>query len=151
MIGLLEVLEDFKGRVDAAKVADELMLELDDLLPAVDAAELLGLLKVDSGDLILTEEGKKFLSKGSSSRKKMLSHLVADLGVFKVVIDYVRSHNGEVTKDDLLNFLRVEMPDGDVDSIFHWIVEWGRHSLLLRYDSNTGKIKIQKRSHHMEG
>ncbi|MFN3621995.1 MAG: AAA-associated domain-containing protein, partial [Nitrososphaerales archaeon] len=70
MIGLLEVLEDFRGRVDAAKVADDLMLELRDLLPAVDAAELLGFLKVDSGDLILTNEGKKFLSKGSSGRKK---------------------------------------------------------------------------------
>jgi len=150
MIGLLEVLEDFRGRVDAAKVADDLMLELRDLLPAVDAAELLGFLKVDSGDLILTEEGKKFLSKGSSGRKKLLSHLVADLGVFKAVIDYVKSHNGEVTKDDLLNFLRVEMPDVDVESTFYWIVEWGRHSLLLRYDSSTGKIKIQKRSHHME-
>ncbi len=68
MIGLLEVLEDFKGRVDIAKVADDLMLELDDLLPAVDAAELLVFLKIDSGDLILIEEGKKFLSKGSGGK-----------------------------------------------------------------------------------
>jgi NitT/TauT family transport system ATP-binding protein len=75
MIGLLEVLEDFKGRVDVAKVADDLILELDDLLPVVDAAELLSFIKVDSGDLILTETGREFLLKGPKARKKLLKKL----------------------------------------------------------------------------
>ena len=82
MIGLLEVLEDFKGRVDVAKVADDLILELDDLLPAVDAAELLTFIKVDSGDLILTETGREFLSKGPKARKKLLNKYVANLDSF---------------------------------------------------------------------
>ncbi|MEM4725541.1 MAG: AAA-associated domain-containing protein, partial [Nitrososphaerales archaeon] len=106
VIGLLEVLEDFGGRVDVAKVADDLMLNLDELLPVVEAAELLGFLKVDSGDIILTDEGKKFLAEGSSGRKKMLNQLVANLGTYKAVLHYISSHNGEVSKDDLLNFLR---------------------------------------------
>lgn len=142
VIGLLEVLEVFNGRIDIAKVADELMLELDDLLPVVDAAEVLGFLKVENGDLVLTEEGKKFLSKGATGRKKMLNHLVANLGIFKAVIEYIKSHNGEVSKDDLINFFRVEMPDVDAESTFRWLVEWGRHSLLLRYDSDTEKIRV---------
>lgn len=144
VIGLLEVLEDFDGRVDVAKVADDLMLELDDLLPAVDTAELLGFVKVDSGDLVLTEEGKRFLSKGSAGRKKILNKLIPNLGVYKRVMDYMSSRNGEVSREDLLNLLRVEMPNEDAETVFHWLIEWGRHSLILRYDNNTNKVRLVK-------
>jgi len=142
MIGLLEVLEDFEGRVDVAKVADDLILELDDLLPAVEAAELLGFLKVESGDLILTEEGKQFLSRGTKGRKKLLNKHVSSLDFFKMIVDFAKNHNDEVTKKELLDFLQAKMPDADAESTFHWIVEWGRSSLILKYDSSSGKIRI---------
>ncbi len=143
VIGLLEVLQDFEGKVDLAKVADELRLELDDILPAVDAAKLLRLLQVNTGDLILTEDGKMLLSKNASGRKRMLNNTLASLGEFKGVIDFIKSdHNGEVTKDELVRFLKENMPDVDSEQTFSWIVEWGRYSLLLRYDSGSEKIKI---------
>lgn len=147
MIGLLEVLEDFKGSVDVAKVADELRLELDDLLPAVDAAKLLHLLKVVSGDLILTDEGKLLLSKNVSGRKKLLNKAIANLGEFKGIIDFIRNHhNGKITKSDLISFLEKKMPDVDAEETFSWIVEWGRYSLVLRYDSESQKINVIQKS-----
>lgn len=145
MIGLLEVLEDMPDGVDVARVAGEHMLELDDLLPAVDAARLLGLLSVKSGDLHLTEEGKEFLTKGSSRRKKLLNKVISNLGEFKAIIRFIRDKGGgEVSKDDLVGFLRREMPDVDVESTFHWIVEWGRYSLVLRYDSTRQRIRVMQ-------
>jgi NitT/TauT family transport system ATP-binding protein len=71
--GLLEILEDYEGKVDAAKIADELMLELDDILPVIEAAGMLGFIKVDSGDLILTEKGREYLAGNSTQRKKILN------------------------------------------------------------------------------
>ncbi|MDE1861695.1 MAG: AAA-associated domain-containing protein [Thaumarchaeota archaeon] len=142
MIGLLEVLQDFKGKVDLAKVADELRLELDDILPAVDAAKLLHMLQVDSGDLILTDEGRMLLSKSAAARKRMLNKMLASSGEFKAIIDFIRmEHGGEVTKEELVGFLKDNMPDVDPEQTFSWIVEWGRYALLLRYDSDNGKIK----------
>src|SRR6195256_2941314 len=44
MAGLLEILVDLGGRVDLHRLADELSLEVDALLPTVDTAILLGLL-----------------------------------------------------------------------------------------------------------
>ncbi len=147
MIGLLEVLQDFNGKVDLAKVADELRLELDDILPAVDAAKLLRLLQVDSGDLILTEDGKLLLSKNVSGRKRTLNKIFSDLGEFKGIIEFIKNdHGGKVTKDDLIRFLKKKMPDVDAEQTFYWIVEWGRYSLLLRYDSGSGKIMITQKS-----
>jgi hypothetical protein len=147
VIGLLEVLEDFKGKVDLAKVAEQLRLELDDILPAVDAAKLLRLLQVDRGDLILTEDGKMLLSNNASGRKKMLNKTLASLGEFKGITDFIKnSHGGEITKDDLMGFIKENMPDVDAEQTFSWIVEWGRYSLLLRYDSGSEKIKITQKS-----
>jgi len=145
VMGLLEILHDFQGKVDLAKVADELRLELDDILPAVDAAKLLKLIQVNSGDLILTSEGTALLSKNISGRKKELNNMVSNLGEIKGIINFIRKeHGNEVTKEDLLYFIRQEMPDVDAEKTFSWIVDWGRYSLLLRYDSNSQKIKLTK-------
>ncbi|MGB7462355.1 MAG: AAA-associated domain-containing protein [Candidatus Acidiferrum sp.] len=54
MAGLLEILVDQGGRADLHVLADELSLEVDALLPTVDTAALLGLLKVEEGDTIIT-------------------------------------------------------------------------------------------------
>lgn len=145
VIGLLEILHDFQGKVDLAKVSDELRLELDDILPAVDAAKLLKLIQVNSGDLILTDEGKSLLTKNISGRKKMLNNAVSSLGEIKGIIDFIKKeHGNEVTKEELISFIQQEMPDVDAEQTFSWIVDWGRYSLLLRYDSNNQKIKLTK-------
>lgn len=145
VMGLLEILHDFQGKVDLAKVSDELRLELDDILPAVDAAKLLKLIQVNAGDLILTSEGTALLSKNISGRKKELYNMVSNLGEIKGILNFIRKEHGNtITKEDLLSFIKQEMPDVDAEQTFSWIVDWGRYALLLRYDDNTQKIKLPK-------
>ncbi len=145
MIGLLEVLQDYKGKVDLAMVSDRLRLELDDILPAVEAAKLLRLLQVQSGDLIITEEGIALLANNVSARKKTLNKIISNLGEYKGIIDFIKKeHKGEISKSELMDFLKENMPDVDPEETFSWIIEWGRYALLLRYDSDSKKIKITK-------
>src|ERR1700760_2529545 len=58
--GLLELLLDKGGRDDIYRLADDLAFEIDDLLPIVDAAQLLGFLKVEEGDASITETGTEY-------------------------------------------------------------------------------------------
>src|SRR5215831_3903194 len=58
--GLLELLLDKGGRDDIYRLADDLAFDIDDLLPIVDAAQLLGFLKVEEGDATITERGGEF-------------------------------------------------------------------------------------------
>src|SRR6202008_940241 len=60
LAGLLEILADQGGRVDLHRLADELSLEVDDLLPTVDTAALLGFLRVEEGNVTITPEGQAF-------------------------------------------------------------------------------------------
>jgi NitT/TauT family transport system ATP-binding protein len=56
--GLLELLNDRGGKEDLYRIADELLLEVDDLLPIVEAAALLSFAKSERGDVEITTAGK---------------------------------------------------------------------------------------------
>src|SRR6202790_4349592 len=71
MAGLLEIVADHGGRVDLRRLAGELSLEVDALLPTVDTAVLLGLLRVEEGDAIVTPEGQEFARGDIQTRKKI--------------------------------------------------------------------------------
>jgi hypothetical protein len=53
--GLLEIVDGHGGREHLPRRAESLRLEVDDLLPAVDASSLLGFAQVEQGDVILTK------------------------------------------------------------------------------------------------
>src|SRR6202043_3043818 len=71
MAGLLEILEDHNGRADLHHLAAELSLEVDALLPTVDTAVLLGLMRLEEGDAIITPEGQACAKADIQTRKAM--------------------------------------------------------------------------------
>ena len=56
--GLLELLSDREGQEDLYHVAEELLMEVDDLLPILEGATLLGFARTESGDVKLTPSGR---------------------------------------------------------------------------------------------
>ena len=69
--GLLELLLDKAGRDDIYRLADDLAFEIDDLLPIVDAAQLLGFLKVEEGDATITEKGSEYANSEILRQKEL--------------------------------------------------------------------------------
>ncbi len=57
--GFLEILADHNGREDVYRLADLLSFEIDDLLPIVEGAALLGFVKVTEGDVEITPPGAR--------------------------------------------------------------------------------------------
>jgi NitT/TauT family transport system ATP-binding protein len=60
VISLVEITGSIGGKVDAPKLADELGADIAVLLPILDAAEMLGLVRTEKGDVHLTELGLRF-------------------------------------------------------------------------------------------
>ena len=56
--GLVELLNDRGGKEDLYRIAEELLMEVDDLLPIVEAAALLAFAKSERGDIELTPQRK---------------------------------------------------------------------------------------------
>ena len=57
VLGLVESTGGLDGPIDLSRLADEFGADLVTLLPIVDAGEMLGLIKVDMGDVVLTDFG----------------------------------------------------------------------------------------------
>jgi NitT/TauT family transport system ATP-binding protein len=58
--GLLELLNDRGGKEELSRIAEELLMEIDDLLPVVEAATLLSFAQSGRGDIELTSAGRRF-------------------------------------------------------------------------------------------
>src|SRR5579863_1910141 len=71
MAGLLELLLDKGGRDDIYRLADDLAFEIDDLLPIVDAAQLLGFLKIEEGDAAITPSGAEYANSEILRQKEL--------------------------------------------------------------------------------
>ena len=71
MAGLAETLSapPYAGRADLPALADDLQLELDELLPLGEVLQLLGLGVLEEGDLRLTERGRQYVEADTDARK----------------------------------------------------------------------------------
>jgi NitT/TauT family transport system ATP-binding protein len=76
--GLLEILAAKGGEEGLAELADDLSFDVDDLLPLVDAAVLLGLAEVHDADLEITEVGREFATADIDASKTLFGKLASE-------------------------------------------------------------------------
>jgi NitT/TauT family transport system ATP-binding protein len=69
--GLIELVHANGGREDLYQLGRHLQLELDELLPLVEAADVLDLAHTQEGDLVLTEQGRRFAEAGVLEEKQI--------------------------------------------------------------------------------
>jgi hypothetical protein len=73
--GLLEILAARGGR---ECLADDLTFEVDDLLPLVEAAEMLGLATVDGAHLEISDAGREFATGNTGASKTLFDELISE-------------------------------------------------------------------------
>lgn len=135
MQGLLVLLNEHKGTEDVARLADDLDLEIDEILPSIDYAEALGLVKVIDGRANLTDIGRRLLSATIRERKTILREQLKRTTLFKTILRALESApGGRLTEDDVQRLLAFTTAPGD--SYVLNIINWGRYAELFRYDSD---------------
>ena len=93
--GLLELLHDRGGEEDLYHVADDSCMEVDDLLPIVEAAALLGFADAAEGDVEITAAGRAFAEADIATRK----HLFREAALAHVPL-LQQMHRGLESKSD---------------------------------------------------
>src|SRR5712692_3013394 len=86
VISLVEITGSIGGKVDAPKLADELGADIAVLLPILDAAEMLGLVRSEKGDVHLTELGLRF-QKTSKNKLRLLKDRLAAIEPFRTALE----------------------------------------------------------------
>jgi NitT/TauT family transport system ATP-binding protein len=135
--GLLELLLDKGGRDDIYRLADDLAFEIDDLLPIVDAAQLLNFLKVEEGDAVITESGADFAN-SEILRQKELFRAAATENVLllrQIIRALEAKSDHTVPEDFFLDTLDEQFSDEESLRQLETAVTWGRYAELFDFDA----------------
>lgn len=143
LAGLLEKLSEEAGRADLYRISGELKLELDDLLPIVEAGELLGFVAVHEGDLILTPLGQAYADASILARKEMIAGRVLRLPIIAWIYETLsRDDNRRVAWSYFFDGLHGEF--GDLtEAQLDIAINWGRHAELFTYDDAAGELFLE--------
>lgn len=143
--GLIETMLTFESQVDLPELADELMMTIDDLFPIMEALEILGLAKVASGDIHLSEQGRQFASANLQERKKIFAELLLS----KIpLIRYIRKiledrRNSRASEERFLSKLEDYLSDKESERVLETAINWARYAELFAYDYNTGMLSLE--------
>ena len=144
MAGLLEILIDQGGRADLHKLADELSLAVDDLLPTVDTAVLLGLLRVEEGAGVITPDGQAFAQGDIQARKAIFRKAaLAHVPLLAQMQNALRAKSDRTLSDEFFRDLLDEhFSEDESKRQLETAIQWGRYAEIFDYDAATGKLTL---------
>ncbi|HEY4387749.1 MAG TPA: nitrate/sulfonate/bicarbonate ABC transporter ATP-binding protein [Ktedonobacteraceae bacterium] len=146
VIGLVERVAARDGREDLYQLGRELQMEVDDLLPLVDAADLLDLADTDEGDLVLTETGKRFAEAGVLEEKLVFrKQALARVGMLgQIMADLEREPAHTVSEEPYLHQLQEHFSDDEAWAQLETLIDWGRYAELFSYVEDRGIFRLEE-------
>jgi NitT/TauT family transport system ATP-binding protein len=146
MSGLLEILVAHGGREDLPKLAHELTFEVDDLLPLVDAAQVLGLAEVDDADLQVTDDGRTFVAADILESKQIFARRARERApLVRAICNALDNTNdGTLGEGLFLDLLRRGFSEDEAREQLRIAIDWGRYGELFDFDSNTGQLALER-------
>jgi NitT/TauT family transport system ATP-binding protein len=144
LAGLLEILVDQGGRADLHVLADELSLEADALLPTVDTAVLLGVLKLEEGDAIITPEGEAFAKADIQERKAIFRKTVlANVPLLRQMEQALKAKtNRTLSAEFFEDLLDEHFSEGEARRQLETAIQWGRYAEIFDFDAASGKLTL---------
>jgi NitT/TauT family transport system ATP-binding protein len=140
--GFMELLTDRGGRDDLYKLADELAMDVDDLLPIVEASAMLGFAVLREGDVEITPEGRKFGEADIQAQKAIFREAalknVAILRLMENTLHAKRDH--AIGEEFFRDILDEHFSADEVERQFETALNWGRYAEIFDYDSEAGRL-----------
>jgi NitT/TauT family transport system ATP-binding protein len=147
MSGLIETMNmpEFSNRIDLPKLADHLMMDIDDLFPLTEALEILGFAKVSSGDIELSEAGVQFANADLQERKDIfaakLFNRVPLAKHIRKVLDERPQH--QASEERFLFKLEDYLSEREAERVLRTVIDWGRYAEIFAYDFNSGILSLE--------
>jgi NitT/TauT family transport system ATP-binding protein len=126
----------FDGKSDLRGLAERFHLEMDQLLPIEEAAQILGFVEMRSGDLHLTAAGKIFTDDTADGRKRLFSeHLLRSVPL-AAHICHILSERPDHTAPlgRFLPELEDHLSPHDAKQTLTAVIDWGRYAEIFAYD-----------------
>ena len=144
--GLIELLVDRGGKEDLYHLADELQMEVDDLLPIVEGAVLLGFATSDKGDVEITDAGKAFAEADIATRKSLFREAVLQhVSLLKQMSSSLQSKSDHAMPLEFFrDILDEHFASDETQRQIETALDWGRYAGIFEYDSESDKLTQQE-------
>jgi NitT/TauT family transport system ATP-binding protein len=142
LAGLLEILNSMGGREDLPHLGRLLTFEVDDLLPIIDAAKMLGFAEVADADIELTPEGKAFTEADILTSKKLFAAAAGTRAplVRAIVRALEATKDGTLSERFFLDLLRGGFSEEEGRAQLDTAIDWGRYAELFDYHADDGEL-----------
>ena len=146
--GLLELLLDHSGKDDIYKLADDLAFEVDDLLPIVDAAQLLGFLNVNEGDASITPTGAEFANSEILRQKELFRHAAVEhVLLLRQIVRAIESKSDHSVSEEFFHdMLDEQFSEEETLRQLETAINWGRYAELFNFDASRRRF-VQSEDH----
>ncbi|MGA2712738.1 MAG: nitrate/sulfonate/bicarbonate ABC transporter ATP-binding protein [Bryobacteraceae bacterium] len=142
--GMLEILADRGGHDDIYQLADHLSFEIDDVLPIVEAASMLGFLHVSEGDVELTPAGHQYVEADIADRKETFGKAALEhVTLVRQIRRALESKSNHTLPDEFFHdTLDEHFSEQETVQQLETAINWGRYAGLFDYDAPSRKFYI---------
>jgi NitT/TauT family transport system ATP-binding protein len=145
LAGLLELVAERGGREDLHRLAADLQFEVDDLVPVVDAATLLGLARLEHGDAVLEPPGAAFAAAPTLARKELFRQrlLAHPTLVTRIHAALVAKQNHRLPDAFFLDLLDEHFSAKEARRQLDTAIDWGRYAELFGFEDDAGELFLE--------
>ena len=132
---------DRGGRDDLYKLADELSMDVDDLLPIVDAAVMLGFAVLREGDVEMTPEPKFGEADIQMQKQLFREAALKNIAILRLIENTLHAKRDHAIGEEFFrDILDEHFSTDEVERQFQTALNWGRYTKIFDYDSEKGRL-----------
>ncbi|MEM0000485.1 MAG: AAA-associated domain-containing protein [Desulfurococcaceae archaeon] len=131
VLGLAEVLFSLGGSTDPMYIGDAIGENIGILPHAIDLAEVLNIVKLESGSITLTDFGVEIARSNNKVIKKLLRGKIRRLEPLGEIIEVLRI-KGSIPVEEYDKIIRRNYPSNDWKKAFRNILIWGAFLKIFR-------------------
>jgi NitT/TauT family transport system ATP-binding protein len=144
--GLIELLQDRGGREDLFRLAEDLVMDVEDLLPILEACALLGFATLKEGDVQITPQGVEFAEADIQQRKVLFRKASLEHVTILKQIDSIlkRKSDHSIADEFFHDILDEYFSEDEVQRQFDTAMNWGRYAEIFDYDRDNGRLVLSE-------
>lgn len=148
IVGLLETLNEQGTKIDIYKLSESLRFKLNDLMPITEAAELLGFVKIESGDIELSDLGRRVVDGDENAKKAIFrQQMIANvLLARRIRSELENTQDFHIGREVILEFLGSSFTPEESERQVLAIVDWARYAELFDYNPETDQFFLPEKA-----
>jgi hypothetical protein len=138
--GLLAYLELHGGKDDVSHIAAQISRDFGRVLIVAKAAQLLEFVTMPQHQVMLNDEGHRFVKASPADRKTIWREHILQLRLFRETQEMLRREGGPIDGDMVRETLILNLPGVNYEKGFDTFVNWSGYGDLFVYDDKTRRI-----------